>query len=67
MFGFIKKIFLTRITVSLCVNQLSETPLNCISVNNQACKVRSENINVNSYEPVFYPFSIKTIKCNVKS
>ena len=36
------------------------TPLSCISMNNQACKVRPEIINVNSNEPVFYPFSIKT-------
>ena len=31
-------------------------------MNNQACKVRPENINANSNEPVFYPFSIKTSK-----
>ena len=36
------------------------TPLSCISMNNQACKVRPEIINVNSNELVFYPFSIKT-------
>ena len=33
-------------------------------MNNQACKVRPEIINVNSNEPVFYPFSIKTSKCS---
>ena len=33
-------------------------------MNNQACKVRPEIINVNSNEPVFYPFSIKTNKCS---
>ena len=31
---------------------------------NQDCKVRPEIINVNSNEPVFYPFSIKTSKCS---
>ena len=31
---------------------------------NQECKVRPEIINVNSGEPVFYPFSIKTTKCS---
>ena len=31
-------------------------------MNNRACKVRSEIINVNSNEPAFYPFSIKTSK-----
>ena len=40
------------------------TSLNCISMKNQECKVRPEIINVNSNEPVFYPFSIKTSKCS---
>ena len=31
---------------------------------NQVCKVRPEIINVNSNEPAFYPFSIKTSKCS---
>ena len=38
--------------------------LSCIWMNNQECKVRPEIINVNSDEPVFYPFSIKTSKCS---
>ena len=33
-------------------------------MNNQECKVRAEIINVNSDEPVFYPFRIKTSKCS---
>ena len=33
-------------------------------MNNQACKARPETINVNSNEPVFYPFNIKTSKCS---
>ena len=33
-------------------------------MNNQACKARPEIINVNSNNPVFYPFSIKTSKCS---
>ena len=59
-----KKIFLSGLTVLSYVNPLIETPLSCIYVNNQACKVRPEIINVNSDEPVFYPFSIKTSKCS---
>ena len=61
MFRFIEKPFLTVLS---CVNPLSATPLSCISMNNQECKVRPEIINVNSDEPVFYPFSIKTSKCS---
>ena len=30
----------------------------------QECKVKSEIVNVNSNEPVFYPFGIKTSKCS---
>ena len=33
-------------------------------MNNQKCKVGSEIVNVNSKEPLFYPFSIKTSKCS---
>ena len=61
MFGFIKKIILIVLS---CVNPLSATSLSFISMNNQECKVRPEIINVNSDEPVFYPFSIKTSKCS---
>ena len=31
---------------------------------NEACKVRPKIINLNSNEPVFYPFSIKISKCS---
>ena len=62
MFRFIKKWFFIR---SLFLSSLvSTTPLSCISMNNSACKVRPEIINVNTNEPVFYPFSIKTSKCS---
>ena len=33
-------------------------------MNNQACKARPEIINVNSNNPAFYLFSIKTSKCS---
>ena len=35
-------------------------------MNNQECKVRSQIVNVNSNEPVFYPFSINPSKCGGK-
>ena len=44
-------------------NLSSVNPLKCISMNNQECKVRPQIVNVNSNEPVFFPFSIKTSKC----
>ena len=39
-------------------------PLECISMNNQECKLRTEIVNINSNEPLFYPFSIKASKCS---
>ena len=45
-------------------NLPSVNSLKCISMNNQECKVRPEIVNVNSEEPVFYPFSIKASKCS---
>ena len=36
---------------------LSGKSLECFSMNNQKCKVRSEIINVNTNEPMFSPYS----------
>ena len=33
-------------------------------MSNQPCKARPEIVNVNSNNPIFYPFSIKTSKCS---
>ena len=40
----------------------SANSLECVSMNNQECKVREEIISVN--ELVFYPFNIKVNKCS---
>ena len=45
-------------------NLSSVNTLECVSINNQECKVRPEIVNVNSNEPIFYPFSIRTSKCS---
>ena len=45
-------------------NLPSVKSLSCISMNNQECKARPQIVNVNSSNPIFYPFSIKTSKCN---
>ena len=45
-------------------NLSSVNPLECVSMNNQECKVRPEIVNVNSNEPLFYPFNIKRSKCS---
>ena len=59
---FIKKIFYIG---SLFLSSLvSTTPLSCITIKNQECKVRPEIINVNSNNPIFYLFSIRVNKCS---
>ena len=63
MFGFAKQIFISAMMRFGC-NLSSVNPLKCISMNNQECKVRPQIVNVNSDEPVFFPFSIKTSKCS---
>ena len=42
----------------------SVNSLSCISMSKQPCKTRPEIINVNSNNPIFYLFSIKTSKCS---
>ena len=58
MWKFIKKYFFTAITFFSC-NVLGVNSLECVSMNNQKCKARTKVIDVNSNEPVFYPYSIK--------
>ena len=62
MFRFIKQIVISSMTFFGSLSSVN--PLECISMNNQECKVRPEIVNVNSNEPLFYPFSIKTSKCS---
>ena len=62
MFGFIKKVFFTVMTF-FNFSGLSVDSLECISMNNQECKIRSEIINVNTNEPMSCPYSIKINKC----
>ena len=37
--------------------------LEYVSMNNQECKIRPEIINLNTNEPLIYPYSIKINKC----
>ena len=61
MFKFVKKVFFIGLTILSSFTNV--IPLSCISMKNQECKVRPEIINVDSNEPIFYPFSIKTNEC----
>ena len=56
IFGFIKKYFFTAMTF---FNLPNVNSLECVSMNNQQCKIRSEIININTNDSMFYPYSIK--------
>ena len=60
MFSFVKKVSVLGLTVLSNITNALE----CISVKNQKCKVRPEIININSNNPIFYPFSVKMNKCS---
>ena len=47
--GLIKRCFFTAITF-FSYNVLNVNSLECVSVNNQECKIRSETININTNE-----------------
>ena len=63
MFGFVKKVFVSAVMLFGC-NVSSVNSLGCVSMSNQECKVRPKIINVNSNEPLFYPYSDKINKCS---
>ena len=62
MFRFIKQIFISA--TMLFSSLLGVNSLEFISIKNEECKVRPEIVDVNSNNPIFYPFSIKVNKCN---
>ena len=60
--GLLKNVFLQQCL--FCWNALNANALECVSINNQECKIRSEIINFNNNEPSFYPYSIKLNDCS---
>ena len=62
MLGFIKNLFFTAMSF-FSFSVLNLNSLECVSMNNQECKIKSEIINVNTNEPMFYPHSITINKC----
>ena len=60
IFSFVKKVFVLGLTVLSNITNALE----CISMKNQERKVRPETININSNNPIFYPFSVTVNKCS---
>ena len=62
MFRLIKQIFISALMYF--GNLPSVNLLECISLKNQECTATPEIVNINSNDPIFYPFSIKINKCS---
>ena len=62
MLDFIKECLFR--TMMFSCNVLNVSPLKCVSMNNQGCRVRPKIMYVNSSEPSFYPYSITVNKCS---
>ena len=60
IFRLIKKVFF----LGLIILSNFTNALDCISIKNSECKVRSEIISIDSNNTMFYPFSIKVNKCS---
>ena len=68
IFSFVKKVFVLGLTV---LSSSITGALNCVSMNNQECKVRAKIVDVSSNKPIFYfsvkinyPFSVKINRCS---
>ena len=62
MFRFIKQIFISALIYFGNLSNINS--LECVSMKNEECKVRPEIVDINSNNPIFYPFSIKINKCS---
>ena len=60
IFSFVKKVFVLGLTILSNITNALE----CISFKNQECKVRPEIVDINSNNPIFFPFSVKINKCS---
>ena len=61
IFRFVKKNFFF---LGLTILSNFTNALDCISMKNCGYKVRPEIININSNNPMLYPFTIKVNKCS---
>ena len=58
MFEFIKKVLI------IAMSFFSANALECVSMNNQECKIRTKITDISNNEPTFYHFNISVNKCS---
>ena len=61
--GLLKNDFFIAVTF-FSWNAIPLNALECASMNNQECKIRTKIIDINRNEPSFYPFNVGVNKCN---
>ena len=61
IFSFVKKVLVLGLTV---LSSSITNALNCVSINNQECKVKPKIVDVSGNNPIFYPFSVKINRCS---
>ena len=61
MFRFIKQILISAMMLFSSLPNVNS--LKCVSLKNQECKVRPVIVDINSNNPILYPFSVKINKC----
>ena len=59
----LKSVFFFTAITFINFNLSGVNSLECVSLNNQECKLRTEIINLNTNKPMFYPYSIKINRC----
>ena len=62
MFKFVNKIFISALMFFANISNVNS--IKCISLKNQECKLRPKIADINSNNPIFYPFSIKINICS---
>ena len=60
MVGFIKKHF---IGLSSFGGLLASCLIESVSLNHRLCQVRPKLVDINSNEPIYYPFTVTVNKC----
>ena len=58
----LKKMFIT--VTGFTGSNANVNPKKCVSISNQGCRVRSAIMNINSNEPLFYPYTVLLNKCS---
>ena len=63
MFGLVKKCFFTGLVFISTLTSVNL--LVCVLMNNQECRIRPQNVNINSKESTFFPLALKQVNAMI--